>query len=267
MFTTINGIRLAYHQRGRGHGTALLLIHGFPLDHRLWRAQLRGLAAELRVLAPDLRGHGQSELTPGPLTMEQHADDLATLLDRLDIPRVIVAGLSMGGYVAFAFWRRYRERVQGLALLDTRAEPDSPAARANRDAAAARVRLAGAGSIADEMLPKLLAPASLANPKLAGAARAMMIRQPVAGIVGALAGLRDREDSRPTLPTITVPTLVLVGEADILTPPADAEAMAAAIPTARLVKIPGAGHLTPLENPRVVNAALRGFVREVAGSK
>ncbi len=266
MFVIVNGIRMAYALRGKGHETALLLIHGFPLDHRLWAAQLRGLGADLCVLAPDLRGHGKSELTPGPLTMSQHADDLAGLLDEFGIRRAIVAGLSMGGYVAFAFWRRHPERVQALALLDTRAEPDNPAARASRDATAARVQQMGADSIADEMLPKLLAPASLANPRLAGAARTMMASQPVAGIVGALAGLRDREDSRPTLPTITVPTLVLTGEADMLTPPADAAAMAAAIPAARLVTISGAGHFSPLENPRAVNAALRNFVRAVSGS-
>lgn len=257
MFATINGIRLAYYQRGKANETTLLLIHGFPLDHRLWEAQLRGLSAEARVVAPDLRGHGRSGLTPGTATMVQHADDLAALLDHLGIGQAIVAGLSMGGYVAFAFWRRHRERVRALALLDTRAEADSVVARAGRDAAAAKARQAGAAAIADEMLPRLLAPANLANPKIAGAARRMMAEQPVEGIVAALAGLRDRADSRPILSTITVPTLVVVGEHDAITPPADAQAMAAAIPAARLVTVPGAGHLSPLENPRAVNAALR----------
>ncbi len=261
MYAHINNIHMAYFERGKAHGTTLLLIHGFPLDHRLWEAQLRGLSTEVRVLAPDLRGFGQSELTPGPLTMAGHADDLAALLDHLGIRQAIVAGLSMGGYVAFAFWRRHRDRVQALALLDTRAEADSVIARANRDAAAVRVWQAGAAAIADEMLPRLLAPANLAAPKLAGAARRMLVEQPVEGIVGALAGLRDREDSRPTLPTITVPALVVVGEHDAITPPADAAAMAAGIPGARLVTIPGAGHLSPMENPRAVNAALRGLIR------
>ena len=266
MFMSVNGIRLMVAQRGQGREPVLLLIHGFPLDHRMWTAQLRGLAADCRVLAPDLRGHGTSELTPGPLTMDQHADDLAALLDRLGIGRAIVAGLSMGGYVAFAFWRRHRERVQALALLDTRAEPDGPAARANRDVMAARVQQAGAGSLADEMLPKRLAPASRANPRVSSAVHRMSVSQPVGGIGGALAGLRDREDSRLTLPTITVPVLALTGEADVLTPPADVAAMAAAIPAARLVMIPGAGHLSPMENPRAVNAALRAFAREVFGT-
>ena len=236
MDTTLNGVRIAYHDRGRRHGTALLLIHGFPLDHRMWASQLVGLSADVRVIAPDLRGFGRSaaphplEVTPGPLTMEQHADDLAALLDHLAVERAVVAGLSMGGYIAFAFWRRHRERVQALVLLDTRAEPDAPQARANRDAAAVKVRQAGSAAIAGEMLPRLLAPANLSNQRIADRVLTMMAEQPVEGVAGALAGLRDRADSRPTLPTISVPTLVLVGEHDALTPPADAAAMAAAIP-------------------------------------
>lgn len=265
MFVTVNGIRLAYHQRGKvNEQPVLLLIHGFPLDHRMWNAQLRGLAAEACVLAPDLRGQGRSGLTPGPLTMEQHADDLVALLDRLSIRQAIVAGLSMGGYVAFAFWRRHPGRVRALVLLDTRAEPDSPAVRANRDVTAARVQQGGTAALADEMLPKLLAPANLAVPRIVRTAREIMASQPAAGIAGALAGLRDRADSRPTLPAITAPALVLVGEADAITPPADAAIMAAAIPAARLVTIPRAGHLSPLENPRAVNAALREFIRDLS---
>ena len=264
MYAHINGIRLAYFERGKGRSPTVLLLHGYPLDHRLWEAQLRGLASEAHLVAPDLRGFGRSELTPGPLTMAQHADDLAALLDHLGVRRAIVAGLSMGGYVAFAFWRRHRDRVQALALLNTRAEADSVAARANREAAIARAQQAGAAAIADDMLPRLLAPASLANPKIMAAARRIMVAQRVGGIVGALAGMRDREDSRPTLPTITVPALAVAGEHDVFTQPADLAALAAAISSARLVVVPNAGHLSPLENPRAVNAALRGLIRSVA---
>jgi 3-oxoadipate enol-lactonase len=273
MDTTLNGVRIAYHDRGQRHSTALLLIHGFPLDHRMWASQLVGLSAEVRVIAPDLRGFGRSaartaaplEVTPGPLTMEQHADDLAALLDHLAVERAVVAGLSMGGYIAFAFWRRHPERVQALILLDTRAEPDAPQARANRDAAAVKVRQAGSAAIAGEMLPRLLSPANLSNQRISDEVLTMMSEQPVEGVAGALAGLRDRADSRPTLPTISVPTLVLVGEHDVLTPPADAAAMAAAIPAARIVVIPYAGHLSTLENPRAVNGAMRDFLRAVGG--
>jgi 3-oxoadipate enol-lactonase len=261
MFTQVNGVRLAYGDRGRDRALSLLLVHGFPLDRRLWAAQMKALVNLTRVIAPDLRGCGRSEVVPGPLTMEQHADDLAALLDRLAIRRAVVAGLSMGGYVAFALWRRHPERVQGLILADTRAEPDSEAARAGRDAAAVKVQQAGAAAYADEMLSRLLAPPSRGSARIAGAARRMMAEQPVEGIVAALAGLRDRVDSRPTLATITVPTLVVGGEADVITPPADVQAMAAAIPSARLEVIPGAGHLSPLENPRAFNAAVRAFLR------
>lgn len=265
MVVTVNGVRLACRERGRGRPITLLLIHGFPLDHRMWDAQAVGLADQARVIAPDLRGFGRSAAAvAGPLTMDQHADDLAGLLDALKIGRAVVAGLSMGGYIALAFWRRHRARVQALVLADTRAEADAPPAQANRDAAAAKVRATGVAAIVEDMLPRLLAPANLARPRLADRLRAMMMEQPAEMVIAALAGLRDRPDSRPTLPTIAAPTLVLVGEHDALTPPADATALAAAIPTARLVVIPAAGHMSPLENPRAVNAALRVFLRELA---
>jgi pimeloyl-ACP methyl ester carboxylesterase len=195
--------------------------------------------------------------------MDQHADDLAALLDHLSVQRAIVAGLSMGGYIAFAFWRRHAGRVQALILADTRAGPDSTLAWVNRDAAIARVQEVGVEVFAGEMLPRLLAPTSLSDPRPARHALEIMTAQPPVGIMAALGSLRDRDDSRPTLPTINVPVLVLVGEVDTLTPPADGAAMAAAIPDARLVTIPRAGHLSPLENPRAVNTALRTFIRQV----
>jgi len=263
MYAQINDIRMAYGDRGRGQEMALMLVHGFPLDRRLWAAQVDAFANMTRVITPDLRGHGRSQVVPGPFTMEQHADDLVALLDHLKVRRAVVAGLSMGGYVAFAFWRRYPERVRGLILADTRAEPDSAAARAGRDAAMAKVQQTGVAAYADEMLPRLLASASLADVKIAGAAREMMAEQPPAGIFGALGGLRDRADSQAILPTITVPALVIAGDADVITSPADARALAAAIPGARLVVIPRAGHLSPLENPRAFNAAVRAFLRDL----
>jgi 3-oxoadipate enol-lactonase len=261
MFAQVNGLRLAYHDRGRAHERVLLLVHGFPLDRRLWGAQVGALATMTRVITPDLRGHGKSQIVPGPFTMDQHADDLVALLDHLKIRRAVVAGLSMGGYVALAFWRRYPARVQGLILADTRAEPDSASVRAGRDAAMDRVQQTGAAAYADEMLPRLLAPDSLVDGKIARAAQKIMAEQPVKGIVGALGGLQNRADSRATLATITVPTLVIAGNEDVITPPAEAQAMAAAIPGARFVVIPKAGHLSALENPRAFNAAVRAFLR------
>jgi 3-oxoadipate enol-lactonase len=264
MFATVNGIRMAYRERGRGHENALLLVHGFPLDSRLWGAQLAGLSSLARVVAPDLRGSGRSAVSPGPYGMAQHADDLATLMNGLGIRQAVVAGLSMGGYIAFALWRRYPGRVRALVLADTRAEPDSPQARTNRDAAIRRVPEIGVAAYAEEMLPRLLARSNAANSRIRERALRMMAAQPVEGVVSALGGLRDRPDSRDLLPSIAVPVLVIVGREDNLTPPADARAMADGIPGARLVEVPRAGHLSPLENPRAVNRALRAFLREVA---
>jgi len=260
MIADINGIRLAYEECGRGNTLALLLIHGFPLDGRMWRGQVAALSEVAHVIVPDLRGHGRSEVPPGPYTMEQHADDMAALLDHLGVRRAVIGGLSMGGYVAFAFWRRHRARVRGLALLDTRAEGDSEAARANRDASMRRVREAGVAAFVEDMLPRVLAPASLADPAIADMVRDIMVGQTADGIIGALGGLRDRSDSRALLPGIAVPVLAIGGAEDALTPPADMEALAAAIPDARTVIIPRAGHLSPLEQPAAVNAALSDFL-------
>jgi pimeloyl-ACP methyl ester carboxylesterase len=239
---------------------ALVLIHGFPLDRHLWDAQLEGLSSLTRVIAPDLRGAGDSEVPPGPYSVDQYADDVAGLLDGLNIRRAVIGGLSMGGYVAFAFWRRYAERVRALVLCDTRADPDSAEGKANRDAAMQRVRSDGAEAFAREQAQRLLAPASLENVRLAGRALAMMAAVPVEGTVGALHALRDRPDSRPALPSIDVPTLVLVGAEDKVTPPDVARELAGSIRNSRLAIIPGAGHLSPMEQPRAVNRALRVFL-------
>jgi len=260
MYAHVNGIRMAYEQRGQSHASALLLVHGFPLDHRMWAGQLEGLSSRVRVIAPDLRGQGRSEVPPGPYTMDQHADDLAALLDELGIDRAAVCGLSMGGYVTFAFWRRHPRRASALILADTRAEPDSDAVRANRDAAMARIRQAGAAAYAEEMLPRVLAAGSMADDRIAGPARRIMAEQPPGGLIAALLGMRDRPDSTPTLPTISAPALVIAGALDALTPPADAQKMASPIRGAQVALIPAAGHLSPLENPVAVNEALTVFL-------
>jgi 3-oxoadipate enol-lactonase len=266
MYAVLNGVRQSYAERGTSNSTSLLLVHGFPLDRHLWDAQLAGLSDVVRVIAPDLRGSGRSAVPTGPYSVDLFAADLLALLNHLGIERTILAGLSMGGYIAFAFWRRFPARVQALALLDTRAEPDSPQARTNRDVSAALVREAGVEALARDMLPRLLASDNFANTTLAGRALAIMAVQPPEGILANLQALRDRPDSRPTLPTIHVPTLVIAGEADQLIPLGDAQGMAKAIPGARLVVIPRAGHLSPLENPRAVNRALRTFVQQFGPS-
>jgi 3-oxoadipate enol-lactonase len=255
----INGFEM--YVEDAGSGPALLFVHGYPLDHTMWAYQLEAFQGDYRVIAPDMRGHGQSAATAGAYAMDLLADDLRALLDTLNVERVALAGLSMGGYVAFAFWRRYPQRVRALILADTRASADTPAARQGRYATVERVRAEGTASVVDGMLPKLLAPATLENkPDILAHARRMMSGAAAEGVIGALLGMAERPDSTPTLATITAPALVVVGEHDAITPPTDADAMHTAIPGARLVVIPAAGHLAPLENPTAFNQALREFL-------
>ncbi|HEX9115379.1 MAG TPA: alpha/beta hydrolase [Anaerolineae bacterium] len=260
MNAVVNGIRLAYRDSGQQQARTLLLIHGFPLDHRLWDEQVTGLADQVRVIAPDLRGAGDSATPPGPYSVDQYAADLAGLLDYLRLDQAVIGGLSMGGYIAFAFWRLFPERVQALVLCDTRAEPDSEQGKANRNAAIAQIRAGAVEPFARDQMQHLLGPASLADTRLAGRAFAMMAAQPAAGIVAALQALRDRPDSRPALPGITAPVLVLVGAEDSVTTPANARDMATAIPNARLIEIPDSGHLSSMEQPEAVNQAIRDFL-------
>lgn len=260
----LRGFAMAYEDAG-GAATSLLLIHGFPLDRTLWTAQTRGLADIARVIAPDLRGCGESGMPSGAVTMDTYADDLRGLLDALDVKNAVVGGLSMGGYIAFAFYRKYAHRVRALILADTRPGPDSPEGKQGRDDNAALAREKGAAAIADKMLPKMLAPKTLASrPEVANAVRGLMARQPVEGIIGALAAMRDRPDSTPTLAGISVPTLIVVGAEDTLTPPKDAEAMREAISGARRVSIPDAAHLSNYEQPDAFNRAGREFLKSLA---
>ncbi|HEY6948387.1 MAG TPA: alpha/beta fold hydrolase [Gemmatimonadales bacterium] len=253
---TVNGVNLAVD--ARGDGPAILFIHGYPLDHTIWSPQLEALDGWRRI-APDLRGMGQSDAPDLGYSMATYASDLAALLDTLGVERVVLCGLSMGGYVAFEFLRRWRARVSGLVLIATRAGPDTAEGKHARDAAAAQAREGGAGLIADAMLPKMLAPG--APEALVAQVRALMAATPVPGIVGALGAMRDRLDSTPLLPTLAgLPALVIAGGSDQLMPGSEMSAMAAAIPGARLVVASGAGHLPTLETPSVVTDALRTFL-------
>jgi 3-oxoadipate enol-lactonase len=259
---TVNGVNLAVEVLGAG--PAILFIHGYPLDRSIWREQIRALDG-FRRIAPDLRGMGQSDAPDLGYSMSIYAADLAALLDALGVDEVILCGLSMGGYVAFEFLRQWRSRVRGLVLMDTRADADAPEVRRGRDAAAATAKDRGASAIADAMLPKMLAPATLGRrPDVAEGLRALMSSTPVAGIVGALAAMRDRQGSEPLLAALAgIPTLVLVGEADAVTPPEQARTMAKSIPGAQLAIIPGAGHLPPVEQPEATTERLREFLRSL----
>jgi pimeloyl-ACP methyl ester carboxylesterase len=258
----VNGVNLAVEVRGEG--PAILLVHGYPLDRTMWADQVGGLDGYRRIV-PDLRGMGRSDAPDLGYGMSIYADDLAALLDTLGVDDVILCGFSMGGYVAFEFLRRWRQRVRALVLVSTRAEADTAEGRRARDAAAALARESGAGAVAESMLGKMLTPATLKGfPDLGERVRALMAATPVPGIVGALSAMRDRPDSMDLLPTLEkIPALVVVGEEDQLTPPDRARAMAKALPDARLVVIPGAAHLTTMEKPEEVTRAIGEFVKKL----
>jgi pimeloyl-ACP methyl ester carboxylesterase len=244
-----------------GSGRALLLFHAFPLCRSMWDPQAEALAGSCRVVRLDARGFGGSAPSEGALTMDRIADDGALLLDHLGIDTAVVGGCSMGGYAALAFTRRHRRRLAGLYLQDTKAPPDTEEARANRGRLAARVLEEGPAAAVEALLPKLVGETTHRERKdLVARLREGILVTPGEAIAAALAGLGAREDSRPTLASIRVPTLVLVGEEDVLTPPVEAAALAAAIPGARLVRVPRAGHLANLEEPDAVNAALAAFL-------
>jgi pimeloyl-ACP methyl ester carboxylesterase len=253
---TVNGVSLAVDVRGSG--PAVLLVHGYPVDRTLWRAQLADLDGWRRI-APDLRGLGRSDAPDLGYSMATYAEDLAALLDALGEEDVVMVGLSMGGYVAFEFLRRYRARVRALVLMGTRAEPDSPEGKRARDAAAALARDGGARAVADQMLPRVLSAG--AQEEVVAEVRRMMEAAPVPGIVGALGAMRDRPDSTALLPGLGgLPTLVVVGEDDAFTPPVAARAMADAIPGAQFAVLPGAGHFPPIERPAETTRVLREFL-------
>ncbi len=271
MKVKVRGFDMAYEDTG-GSGTPLLLIHGFPLDRTLWSAQTRALADVARVIAPDLRGFGESALPTlaaerqgaTTVTLDTYAEDLRALLDALGVKNAVVGGLSMGGYIAFAFYRAYAHRVRALILADTRAQPDSPEGKQGRDKSIAAVREKGASAVADTMMPKMLTPKTQeTNAAMTNTVRALMLRQPVEGILAALAALRDRPDSTPTLAQIAVPTQIIVGADDTLTPPQDSEMLRDAIRGARLAVIPGAAHLSNVEQADTFNHIVREFLKTV----
>jgi 3-oxoadipate enol-lactonase len=255
----INGIDIAYTDEGSG--PAVVFIHGYPLSRATWEPQVKGLSGRARVIALDLRGHGESQAPFWLTTVDTYADDVRGLLDHLSIDKAVICGFSMGGYVAFAFLRRYPERVRGLILADTRPQPDTPEGKAGRFQSALTAQNQGTGAIAEAMIGRLLSQKSLdERPELVQRVKEIMTANPVQGFAGDLMAMAERPDSVPMLASIRVPTLVVVGERDGLTPPADSEMMAATIPGAKLEVIPGAAHLSNMEEPEIFNKAVGDFL-------
>lgn len=261
MKTQINGITLAYGDEGTG--TPLVFLHAFPLNRTMWAPQ-RPLAGRYRVIPVDLRGHGESDAPLWRCTLDLYAADVIALLDHLNIRQAVFVGLSMGGYLLFSLYRRYRDRVAGLVLADTRAEADTPDRKVWRFQLAQRVWKQGPQAVVEDMFPKLLAPATYqAKPAVAEQVRGMILHAPVSGIVGDLMAIEDRPDAVPLLRSITCPTLVLVGEQDALTSVEENRRIAEAIPGAGFHAIPAAGHLSNMEHPEAFNRELERFLEEL----
>jgi pimeloyl-ACP methyl ester carboxylesterase len=256
---------LAYLEAGSGHDRAILLVHAFPLNASMWGPQLAEPPDGWRVIAPDLAGLGSSNDHDGEsISLDDYARDLVLLLDRLGISRAVVAGVSLGGYVAMAFARRSADRITALVLADTKAPADTPEARAGRERMLDLLSDRGTAGVADEMLPKLLGPTTRhARPELVDQVRAMALTNDPEGVRRAIIRLRDRPDATPGLPTVAVPVLVVVGEEDAVTPPAEAERLQAAIRGATLSRIGAAGHLASLEQPAAFNGELSAFLARI----
>ncbi len=259
MEAQLNGVRIAYDDIGKG--VPVVWVHGYPLNRSLWAPQAGALADCARNIIPDLRGWGASEAPSGVYTMEVYASDLRALLDELGLDRAVLAGLSMGGYVALAFLRNYPERLRGLILIATRAAPDTLQVAEGRRANAERALQEGVGSIVEPMVERVLSPATLAGqPGLVRAVRTMVLASRPRGVAGALLGMAERPDSRPQLPAIGVPALVVGGADDTIVPPDELRQMAEQIPGARAVLLPKAGHLVSLEQPDAFNREVRAFL-------
>lgn len=258
METVSSGIRIRFDVHGAG--APVLLIHGYPLSGELWDEVIPHLESDFRLIVPDLRGHGRSEAGDSA-SMDEMADDLAAVLDAADEERpVVLVGMSMGGYAALAFCRRYRERVRALVLVDSRAGADSKEAAAKRRETAAKVLREGSGAVAEvaeQMASKLFA--SAVDPRLREVWRERMARTAPTGVAAALRGMADRTDSTDLLSELGRPVLVVVGEEDEITPVEGAREMAAAAGAA-LEVIAWAGHAAPAERPGEVAAVLRGFL-------
>ncbi|HEU4910477.1 MAG TPA: alpha/beta hydrolase [Actinomycetes bacterium] len=256
---------LELHVDEAGSGPPVVLLHAFPLSSAMWAAQREALAAGFRVVTPDLRGFGASPLGHDAPSLDAMADDVAALLDRLGLERVVLGGLSMGGYVAMAFLRRHRDRVRGLVLADTKAGADPEPAQAKRERVAARLDAEQTtDALVDEVLPALTGPTTQGSrPEVVDRVTALVRACPPAAAAWAQRAMAARPDSLETLADTDVPALVVRGAEDALATREDAEAMVAVLQRGRLVVLEGAGHLTALEVPDDLTAALRGFLDDL----
>ncbi|CAL9510725.1 AB hydrolase superfamily protein YdjP [Streptomyces sp. enrichment culture] len=257
---------LAYEDKGTdtasATGVPLVLVHGHPFDHTMWAPQIEAFAPSRRVVAPDLRGYGASPVVPGVTPLSAFAEDIEALLDELGVDTFVLAGLSMGGQIAMECCARFGDRVRGLVLADTFAEPETPEGRRARNTMADRLLREGMRGYADEVLHKMVAP--YADPAVQSHVHGMMTATPPEGAAAALRGRAERPDYRPVLARVTVPALVVVGEDDEYTPVPVAESLHALLPDSTLRVVKGAAHMPNLERPAEFNEALAAFLARIA---
>jgi 3-oxoadipate enol-lactonase len=256
----VNDLEMAVVEEGSG--LPLLLVHGFPLDHTMWKYQIDAFSQHCRVIAPDLRGFGRTPVGDARSTMEQMADDLHALLDALGVQEpVLFCGLSMGGYVGWQFARKYESRLKALVACDTRVIADSAEQAASRRELAERVLREGPAPVAESMIPKLFSSETQSRrPDLVQATREVILRTSPEGVAAALRGLAERPDMTEFVTKLEVSALVIVGEHDAISSSEEMEGIAESMPNAAWVVVPNAGHLSPLENPEVFNQALAQYI-------
>jgi len=243
-----------------GTGLPVVFLHAFPLNRTMWDPQVGALVAECRCIPVDLRGFGESSAV-GPYSMDVYADDVAGVLDMLQIERAVVVGLSMGGYIAMAMWRRHRKRIRGLVLANTRAVADTAEQIERRRSLIETAEDQGSAAVANLQIAGMMGKTTRdKRPDVYDAIHRLMAQAPVAGVIGALEALIERPDSRPTLSTVDVPTLIIAGDEDVITPPKESRLMQALIPGSGLEILRQAGHLSNVERPAAFNTVVSEFV-------
>jgi 3-oxoadipate enol-lactonase len=251
-----------------GDGPSVVLLHPFPANHELWHPATQALVTHYRVILPDLRGHGESGIGEGSATMAKHASDVARVLDAEDVGRAPFVGVSIGGYVLFEFWRRFRGRVAALGLCNTKAPADTAEGRAGRLQAAASVMENGVEPFFESMVPKLLGETTRrTRPDLVEGALRMMRKMSPEDVAMVQRGMAERADSMPTLKTINVPTLIVSGDEDLLTGIAEADVMRQNISGSQMKVVAKAGHYSPWEQPQEVGKILRQFLDSVSSGQ
>jgi pimeloyl-ACP methyl ester carboxylesterase len=268
MYATINNATMHYVEKGNPSGMPVVFLHGFPFSHEMWNPQLEVVGTTHHAIAYDLRGHGESDVGDGQYTIESHVDDLIELLNHLHIVKTVVVGLSMGGYITLRALERNPERFLAAVLCDTRSEADSDEAKLRRAATIAEVKKDGSAHFAEGFVKAVFATESLtARPDVVSNTRVIMERTPALSIAGTLLALAARTDTTASLAAISIPTLILVGELDGITPPAACRAIHERIRNSEFFMVPGAGHLSNLENPDFFNQKLLSFLQRIPSTR